>query len=95
MAAVLAGAIVILSACGGQPDAHPNSAEAPTMRPVAPEHAAAWQAYYDATHPAPATSTPRHAAAWQAYYDATHPAPATSTPRHTAAWQAYYDATHP
>jgi hypothetical protein len=90
LAALLAGTIIAVSACGG-PSTRPDSAQAPTARPVAPQHVSAWQAYYDATHPAPAT--PRHITAWQAYYDATHPAPAT--PRHITAWQAYYDATHP
>ena len=50
-AALLAGAIITLSACGGQTDAPPNGAEVPTARPIAPEHVVAWQAYYDATHP--------------------------------------------
>jgi hypothetical protein len=95
--ALLAGAIITMSACGGQPDARPSVAGTPATRPVATEHAIAWQAYYDVTHPAP--TTPRHTTAWQAYYDATHPAPAPAptptTDRHTTAWQAYYDATHP
>ena len=72
IAALLAGAVITLSACGSA-EVPPSGAETPTVRPVTPSHATAWQAYYDATHPTPNRQpvTPSHATAWQAYYDAT------------------------
>jgi hypothetical protein len=72
--ALLASAALTLTACGDGPsDGGP--ADAAGFDPVA-----AWQVYYDLTHPDPETSTGSDpAAAWQVYYDLTHPDPGTST----------------
>ena len=51
IAALLAGAVITLSACGGSADVPASGAETPTVRSVADRHATNWQAYYDATHP--------------------------------------------
>src|SRR5262245_46501188 len=68
--ALLASGVLVIAACG-------EDNRASTAAQVDPH--AAWQVYYDLTHPEPnrAGDTPQvdpHAA-WQVYYDLTHPEP--------------------
>jgi hypothetical protein len=98
-ALLVSAVLTIITSCGDNPDNGTTNGQ-PTR---AADPVAAWQVYYDQTHPdfdqagEPAKSDP--VAAWQVYYDQTHPdfdeagEPAGSDP--VAAWQVYYDQTHP
>jgi hypothetical protein len=72
-ALLVSAVLTIITACGNNPDDGSTNAQ-PTR---AANPAAAWQVYYDLTHPdsdqagKPARSDP--VAAWQVYYDLTHP----------------------
>ncbi len=72
-ALLVSAVLTIITACGDNPDDGSTNGQ-PTR---AADPAAAWQVYYDITHPdfdqagEPAKSDP--VAAWQVYYDLTHP----------------------
>ena len=73
--ALLVSAVLTLAAGGVDP--HDGSTTGQPARPADPE--AAWQVYYEATHPAFGRVGPRGGsdpeAAWQEYYELTHPDP--------------------
>jgi hypothetical protein len=72
-ALLVSAVLTIITACGDNPDDGSTNGQ-PTR---AADPVAAWQVYYDLTHPdfdqagEPAGSDP--VAAWQVYYDLTHP----------------------
>jgi hypothetical protein len=94
-AALAVVATLSVAACGTRTA---DDSEPTGRRPASsPDHAAAWQAYYDMTHPPPRVDLPSGpGAAFQVYYDMTHPPPRVDLPPGpAAAFQVYYDLTHP
>jgi hypothetical protein len=87
LTALLVSGALTIAGCGDKPDDGSTERQPATAAGVDP--AAAWEEYYDLTHPAPRVDpvTP-----WEEYYEQTHPAPEIDA---AAAWEVYYDLTHP